>query len=969
MKRLFWYAVVALLVPAALTAQAQTTGRITGKVVDETGAPLAGAEVAVHAKNQNLERTATTNDSGEFLFGLLPIGDYSVTVTRTGMQPEVLEFSLAIGQTVPLDVVLHAGEAASETITVSGGVSELETTAGGVTLSYDKEVNVLPVHDRTLESVALLSPNISYGSTPGDIAIAGAPAYDTTVLLDGAEVSDPYFGSAPTVYLEDAIEEVQVLTNGVSARYGRFQGGVINAVTKSGTNTFEGSLRAELSNESRDATTPFSEEQVDKLNRAYQGTLGGPIVRDRAWFFAGVRNAPVDSANITTESTGETVTQSTEQERYQLKLRGALSENHLVEASYLHYEQTTENDDGLPAGDDLAVGVRSDPRDVYALSYQGVFTANTFLEVTATMKDVDIILGGDVSKGDPFLDVSGSLVGYHNSWWDADDPSGRDNQTAAAILTNFHDAGRFGAHTLEGGVQWVRSETTGDNRQSSTGYNLLAFNPDFFAGAVDGDPRFNLLFANALRWQAVPLGGNQKLDNTAFFLQDGASFERWRFDLGLRYESYKGSGPLSQFNLDFDDLAPRLGVTYSLTPSWQLQATYGRYVSRLNDNVAANATGVGGAPFIETFYLGPDLLFATGDEIQAAIRNDDYWPIVTSYTHPDAGANVLADDMDAPHVDETTLSVRSALPNNAGSFVVTYTDRKYRKLLDNFVGGVCDYDLSFGRPCPEGNTTVATVNGQTVEVDTTVWANEPRARRNYQALTAAVRWRASRALDVGGNYTFAKTRVNYEGEAQNQPASGSAFGNVERAKDMAAAAPWGWADDDIRNRVNLWGIYHWDWQAAGALTLGSILRYESGLPYSLVGQVALRDIPEYVSSDSGTYPHYFSERGQFRFDSWWALDLSVRYDIPIFRSLRPQIELSARNVLNNDAVTGFQTSVRPIYSDPSNPSPDNVIGFVPTGNCGLDDEPSESCTGFGRIRNQDDYQPPRRYLFTVGISF
>lgn len=139
-------------------------------------------------------------------------------MTAPSYQPQAYEVRLGIGQTIPLEVQLAPGEAITEEITVAGTASALETTATGESLSYARDVEEPPVINRTLENVALLAPNISFGPTADTINIAGAPSFDTTVLLDGAEISDLYFGASPVVYLEDAVEEVQVLTTGVSAR-------------------------------------------------------------------------------------------------------------------------------------------------------------------------------------------------------------------------------------------------------------------------------------------------------------------------------------------------------------------------------------------------------------------------------------------------------------------------------------------------------------------------------------------------------------------------------------------------------------------------------------------------------------------------------------------------------------------------------------------------------------------------------
>jgi hypothetical protein len=961
-------ALLATLVPAGLWAQAQTSGRINGRVLDQDGNPLPGAQVSANAPALNLERETVSGANGEFLFALLPIGGYTVTVSLEGFQPEVLSLQLGLGQIVPLEVTLRPGDTLGETIEVTGSISALETTTGGANISYEKQVEQLPVLARDPESViATMAPSVSSGSrgtqSAGTYNIAGAPSFDTTVLLDGAEISDPYFGSAPDLFLEDAIAEVQLLTTGVSARYGRFQGGVINAVTKSGSNDFAGVLRLELDKESWNGATPFGEEQSDDLGRTYQGTIGGPVLRDRLWFFGGYRKIPETAVSDVTLVTGENFTQSTNQTRWQFKLTAALGPSHLLEASTTEFEQTTDNYGGLLPADDLALGRRSDPRTTYTASYQGVFGASTFAELQWTLKDVDVQSGATNTERDPFYDLNNAWV-YNNHWWDVTDPSVRDNETWGASVTHVVTTERFGAHSLEGGIQWVESNTGGENRQSATGYNLLAFNldDDFSAGVAAGSPRFNLRTGEAIRWVALPLGGEQTLDNRAAFLQDTIDIGNFRFDLGVRYDEYEGSGPLPQFNIGFEGFAPRLGVTYALRPELQLQATFGRYISRFNDNVASNATGVGSAPRIEQLYVGPSLEGATGDEVQAALRNDAFWGLVTDYVQPAAETTLLGRDIEAPYADEITLGVRGAFPDNKGTYVLTYVDRSYERLLDDFVGGACDYGIDFGRACPAGNTTTVLLDGEPfTTVDTTVWANNPRARRNYEAMTAVLDLRPVERLSLGANYTYATTKTNYEGEGRNTPSSGSVFGNYERAIDLSLAAPYGYADDDIRHRLNVYGTYLFDFERFGRFAVGSLLRYRSGMPWSKTATVARASVEDYLT-ETGAYTAFFG-RGTERFDDWWSFDLSLRYDIAVWRDVRPYVKLGVVNVLGNDAVIEYQTSGRAVADAQGN------LSWEPIGSCGLGDAPSRSCTGFGRIRSDLDYQAPRTYLLTVAIEF
>ncbi len=959
-----WFFLMLLVLPLALLGQAEVTGRITGTVTDDQGKPLAGATVEATSEGLKIERQATTGATGEFLLPLLPTGAYTVTVTALGRQPQIITLHLSIGQTVPLDVQLAPGESVTEEIMVTGTESSLQTTETGERLSVGRDIEELPVLQRNLEDIALLAPNVSFGPTDDTISIAGAPSFDTTVLLDGAEVSDPYFGSAPVVYLEDAIDEVQILTTGISARYGRFQGGVINAVTKSGTNEFKGTLRAEAANQDWDSQTPFGEDQQDKVNKVYQGTLGGPIIRDHLWFFAGARKIPSQVNNLTTVATDESFAQTIEEKRWQGKLRWALSPSHLVDLSYLSYDQTVDHDAGLPAGDDIALGKRADPRETTTFAYQGVLSGSTFVELQATKKDVQIFGGSLDRTHDPFIDLASFSV-FNNHWWDYEDASTRDNKTAALSLSHLRDFGNLGSHVFEGGIQYVTSTTGGENRQSASGFNLLAIGSDFYAGEVDGSPRFNLRTGSALRWQALPLDGDQTLKNPAAYLQDEWSLGDWRFNIGARYEQYDGEGPLPQFGLDFKVFSPRLGVTYSINPDLQVVGTYGRYVSRFNDSVANAVTGVGNGPLIETFYQGPNILNATAEQVQAAIHNDAFWPIITTYADPNQPTAFLDNRIEAPYADEITLSVRGNLPHGLGTAVLAYVDRDYQNLIDDFIGGVCDYGFEFDQSCPGGSTTtVFSGTDPVAEVDTRVFANNPQARRTYRAITAYWNLRpAGHAWSLGGNYTYGKTRGNYEGEGQNTPSSGSPLGNYTRAVDPIAVSPFGYTDDDIRHRLNVFGTYRIDLHSAGSLVLGSVFLYQSALPYSLTAPVPYRPVADYLGA-VGTYTHFFGPRSSHRFEDIWRLDLSTRYDLPVFSRFDAFVKVGVTNVLNNHGLLRFQTTGEAVLDDNGNP-----IAWQPAGNCGLGDKPSKDCTGFGSIQNEDDYQPPRTYLLSLGFEF
>jgi hypothetical protein len=684
-----------LLIPSLVFGQAQTTGRVTGTVVDEEGNPISGARVVFISSALQGERVLTTSDSGKFLAAILPVGPYSVEISAPGMQPVSFSFRLGVGETVPLNVTLKKGEAIVEEITVYSTATALETTSLGENFDYGKQVEELPVQNRLIERVAELAPNITFGPTPNTIAISGAPSFDTTVLLDGAEISDPYFGSSPTLYLEDAIEEVQVLTSGISARYGRFQGGVVNAISKTGGNTYTGMLRAELDNETWNSQTPFGEDQEDNLNEFYQLTVGGFILKDHLWWFGGITEIP--DTTTTTTTTQQDIPASkptgTEEQRWSFKLRGAITPDHVLEVNHFDYERTLTDRAGLPAGNISALnGQRIDPREINVGTYQGVLTPNLFLDLQYTEKKVSIASGGDPQGNDPVFDSAVGAV-FNNHWWDFSDPSIRDNETLGLNITQALSTANWGTHTLEYGAQLVKSTTGGENRQSATGFNLLSysFNTNEVGDPLDpGAPFYDFTDVNGrdlfnvtsyyttgcgvgggdvcqinYRWKALPLGGGQDVENLALYVQETWEVGKWRFDAGLRWDDYEGTGPLATQRFAFDEIAPRVGVTYNIDQNWQVQATYGRYVSRFNDGVFNEITGVSAAPRLEQLYFGPDCFAAGGNDpavdpggdgcdaadINALLRNESWWIDFTDVVDPEQPSTFNADNITAPYAD------------------------------------------------------------------------------------------------------------------------------------------------------------------------------------------------------------------------------------------------------------------------------------------------------------------------------
>ncbi len=304
-----WMVAAALLLAGGFAASAQTfRGTILGTVTDASGAAVAGANITVKNQDTGILRTTQTTADGEYRVPELPVGTYTVTVEMSGFQTAITrDVKVDVASEVRADVTLKPGQV-SQRIEVSGeSLSQIETTSDtlGGTLTANT-VKDLPVNGRDYTKLIFLTPGIS-GSpdeitdSPGSFGVFsmnGARGRANNFLLDGTDMNDGYrndpaineagvFGTPATILPIDAVEELRVLSN-YEPEYGRNAGAVVNIVTKSGTNSVHGTAFEYFRNNALDARNyfnPVGQPQAAFHNNQFGAALGGPIVKDKTFFF------------------------------------------------------------------------------------------------------------------------------------------------------------------------------------------------------------------------------------------------------------------------------------------------------------------------------------------------------------------------------------------------------------------------------------------------------------------------------------------------------------------------------------------------------------------------------------------------------------------------------------------------------------------------------------------------------------
>ncbi|MDT5156942.1 MAG: hypothetical protein QOH51_1299 [Acidobacteriota bacterium] len=289
----FAFLLLTLCASGSLAQTQITTGVIQGTVEDAQGAVVPGANVEVRNVDTNLTRTLATDDSGRFVFLQLPPGPYTLTASKQGFATLKQEqFTLTVGQSANLDLKMKVS-GVSETITVSA-VQTVDTASTQTSTTIEeRSVANLPVLGRKFEDLLTLTPNVAITQGPdGDeINFAGQRGVFNNISLDGGDYMNGFFGeqaggqrAAIDIPL-DAVKEFQVVATGATAEFGRTAGGVVNVVTKSGTNEFHGNLFHFQRLEALTAHTSDGKPLKDFHREQFGGNVGGPIKKDKAFFF------------------------------------------------------------------------------------------------------------------------------------------------------------------------------------------------------------------------------------------------------------------------------------------------------------------------------------------------------------------------------------------------------------------------------------------------------------------------------------------------------------------------------------------------------------------------------------------------------------------------------------------------------------------------------------------------------------
>ena len=748
-------ALIFLCAGLALAQQNVTSATLTGSIQDASGAVVRGATVSTRNIETNQQTTTTSDSDGRYRFPYLRTGVYDLTIVATGFAASTRQLTLLVGQTLDLPVRLDIA-GLSENVTVGAGDLLIETARTQLTETISpREINELPLNGRNYLDLALLIPGVSPTNTgsnqrfaetsavPGQgISIAGQRNLANSFVLDGVSANDDAADLTGSYYSEEVIDQFQVVTSGGIAEFGRSSGGVVNILTRSGTNDWRGSVYGFFRNQRFDARNPLAPTK-DLLTQAqYGGTISGPLRNDRTFFFTNFEQTRRNYSAVLTIAPAAVDTINN-------RLRGVNYAGPLISTGVVPASFDTTNFFGRI---DHKINARNDLSARYSLYHIDAVNSRTLgglnavsrgsglsdTDQTAQVSNVTTLSSRAVNEArfqytnsrldQPVNDTVGPAVnigGVANFGTATFSPLGRDINLFEAVdnVSTIR-----GSHSLKGGVDVLYNRV-----------NIL------FPGAVQGVYNFsslnNFLSGNYVNYQqafGVP-EQSQSNPNFGMFVQD-----EWRLrpnftvNAGLRYDAQFLPDPIQT---DTDNFSPRLGIVYAPGDrKTVIRTSLGLYYDRVPLRATSNALQRDGSKFIVA-QLSPTQLGAPVFPNVLSVQPTTL-PTKPNITRIDP-------EIEASYSQQANLQVERELPANT-IVSVGYLFLRARHLILSRNVNVPRFAASAGVPNlgrPDPN-----------------WGNisrfESSGNSSYDGLVVSLNQRATRWSNLRVSYTFSKTIDN-----------------------------------------------------------------------------------------------------------------------------------------------------------------------------------------------------------------
>jgi hypothetical protein len=844
MKRLALLSLIIFLAHLPIVAQQAANATLTGTVADQHGALVPGVKLTATHVDTGAKRETTTNSDGIYVFSNMSPGDYELRIEARGFSTKVTKtpVPLKVGQTVTLDVPLEIDVNEKVVVDLETYRPLIDNSGSLINSVIDsREVESLPLNGRNFLELAFLVP----GNVPAPnfdptktntvvISSAGQLGRGGNVIIDGVDTNDDVVGGSIQNISQEAIKEFQIATNRFSAQLGRSGSSVINVLTKSGTNELHGSGSFYFRNtglqglpatfdRSLDQSPPFDREQ-------YAFTLGGPIKKDRAWFFGSFENRNQDGVVLI--GTRDLATRSIRRGFADSPLDDFMTTERLDwspnSADNFNFRYSFQRENGTTASTLIrSIGSATQRQssenksNTFLASYSHLFSPNDVNEFNFSFSTF---------RNDTVPVAPGPQLTFPSI---QDGASFRVPQQTKQRRFQFSDAYTMvrGKHVFSVGGEVQRVESDLDLKVFQQGrIELIEDFPDFDRngdGRVDDN---DLLFAVTLR-SGVP---DRSLvlpdtDNTyfaAFFQDDWRVHRQFILNLGLRYEldtDVKNVSRTDELNplilpflhgerrRDKNNFAPRIGFNYSTSDAnMSIHGGYGIYYDRVTLEIQTLERGLDGRALpVEVragnlFFIPPPFLFDPVNGMFPPGAPTLANPF-TGFVLPGAGAggiNIIDNDLQNPMVHQINFGVQREFGDKF-ALRADYVRNTGTHFIIGRVIGTVPFNPVVGGPDIVKNL-------------------ESSVRTKYDGLLLSFEKRFARSYQFRASYTLSRS-ANYANDDQIPFSNGPIDSNDLRRE-------YGPTPNDQRHRFSFSGVF----ELPGAIRIAPILTLASSVPIDIL---------------------------------------------------------------------------------------------------------------------------------------
>jgi len=922
----------------------ETTGSISGTVVDPSGAAIPNAKVEVTGPSLPRALEASTDSSGSYSFGSVPAGSYVVTASVTGFSTmKKTDVNVVLGRMAQLNFKLEVGQI-TESVVVAADAVMVDTTSSSSAVNVDKSFFDLIPKGRSFYDLVNLAPGARNESKAGGFQVDGASGSENVFFLDGMEVTNIQTGilNAQNRIPVEMVQQVQVKNGVMEAQYGGAMGGVVNAVIRSGSNQFHGEAGFFYDNDNMNGR-PRPTLEMDPTDdtrtriRTFQNTaddwtrwnpvfnIGGPLIKDKLFFFSGFMPTVTNyNRTVTFLSNKQTTDFKRKDVQHYMankldfapfsKLRMNMSWvwNPRYIKGNLPARQGTDspNRDWAGLGDYNSGNILSGqidyvPTSKLVLSVRGGYHYNNFTNRYAGSTNTFIYSTANTM----YSDLPSSVPVLTSAGWVQQGTARTDFDTYKRINLNIDGsylATAGGQHNLKFGWQTNRLSNSVNALSYPTGYYRFYWNQSYtcVTSQCSGKQRGTYGY---YRWYTYGDFGDAKSDNQGLFFQDN-----WRvnkhltLNLGLRTEreflpSFSKGDIAAAPPIEFGwgkKVSPRLGFAFDPQGDGKMRfyGSWGYFYDTMKYEMPRGSFG--GAIYLTYYYAVDDpAVFNT-------LKNYGY-PADPSKLPGRffEGVNwrIPSNDPNDSTVDPELKPMKQKMLDFGYDYSINpslvaslrYTNRRLIRTIEDV-----------GTLGPEGEIYYIANPGEGLTIDPKTWDAgfpvTPKAIRNYDALEFRLDKRFARNYQFAASYTWSRSYGNYSGLASSDE-DGRTSPNVNRYFDL----PWlGYTEQGTMSEGRLATDRPHTFKFFGGYTLNSLLGGTTIAPNFVVySGIPLTSSINAISS----VPLYPYNRGDLgRTPIFHNFDLNIMHDFKPFKAnenMKLRFEFTVFNLLNSGIVT------------------------------------------------------------------